>query len=1584
MRRQFLKLLSALLSVCLLISYTEGTGISADHGSNTDPAITIEREDITPDERIAFMESLQNNKISPNLIRNLYEYDKTNETDARFTALDSNLSQEMQTGMPTTGTAKVLVLTVEFNDMKFDQNMSVDLLEKNFFGEADEVSPNYPYESLSAFYKRSSYGKLDIQGDALTGCSLPNNRSYYDDNYTKLVTDTITYYDSTGVDFSEYDGNNDGVIDNIYFHFAGPSTEWGSTWWSYCSYEFLRSSFYVIDGAALGTVVMLHQTDPIIPIHETGHVLGLPDYYDYEDAGILFGGNGGSLTNDMMNNNSGDHNGFSKLLFGWIDDVRIVSGGEESISLRPLGEYGDVAIVFPEHDSMFSEYYLIEYTGSGNYDINRNISDNKVTDEGLRIFHVSAQLNDSNTAFLYDNTGAGVKLIEAVNRDHGSELSSSLFLPGQSLTPDTIPSSGGYDYSFDAFGTTEIRTVYSGVSVDDITIDEESCDFTAKILGKPSDPELTFEIDAENQPIANNVMDIVLKASGVFYDNGARPYIVIDDRNVDLKLYTTTFSRGKNRAKLMHWTDNEQDMLRPDTQYKIVIPQDSFIGENGALNDECEFYITTDGFLQTESSVKTSAGWASNIFVRDDGKLISPVIDTSNKEYKLIVDDINTFVSSEIELPVPDDEEITDGLIYDDNGIIKLYDGNFAWVRNVGRESDNNVYHITKFDLYGSILSDFTFSDRMGLFIPFEDGVLLYYRYDFDVVSNCVYIELSGTPAMYDIDTSVLSYSSKLGPSSFAVYPVDKHNFMIVENIKNYSESKAYIIDKAGNVKDSFVHGDIWNKTKYIKPFRLGVNDHVIFKPFSDVYDDYNNEHQRNILIASYKNGKLSSERKLFEGDRDIYSYDVNKTDFGYEVKVRYKIRNLKYGFSDVYPVIYFYNHDFDLIASFSAKTNDNDVLPVVIYKDDQDPMIVCMQEFERDYKAVVVFDVNDIDKPMPYFEIPVASDDFAINEENNIISGIVPGITTVGDIINSISVPDGVAIKVIRTATGIEAENEGAIKSYHVLKVTSADGRYSEYYSFDMPESVCSFNDIDLLNAILAVDLPMVNYDIDNDRQIAEEEMMLIRNLPLADNNISDLTGLEQARSLEYLYLRNNQISDSSKLNVLAGLKNLVLLELSNNQISDICVLDGMTNLRSLQYLFLNNNQISDISVLSNFTRLHTLGLSDNQISDISALSDLNKLEFLFLMNNQITDISPLTDLTLINELWLSGNQITDISVLNSMDSLVSLDISSNILDLSTGSPQKAVLDGLIARGVTVYDSGQQQITELRIDSLPFKLTYEQGESLDASGLVVTGIYSNGYEIDVTDYEITGYDPNVSGNQILTVSYQGRTDTFSVVVSAASYTVTFNTQGGSSVTGRMADHGSAITAPQVPSRSGYTFLGWYKESAGTNEWNFASDKVTSNITLYAKWRANAPENITSGTYTVNNSKLYVSKIKYETTVSAFISKIDEATHVRAYRGTDEITGSALIGTGLLFKIMDGDTVKKTYTAVVTGDINGDGKVTLTDFVQLKAHILGKSTLAGAFASAADLNGDGKITLTDFVKAKAHLLGKELIIPQEY
>jgi uncharacterized repeat protein (TIGR02543 family) len=77
----------------------------------------------------------------------------------------------------------------------------------------------------------------------------------------------------------------------------------------------------------------------------------------------------------------------------------------------------------------------------------------------------------------------------------------------------------------------------------------------------------------------------------------------------------------------------------------------------------------------------------------------------------------------------------------------------------------------------------------------------------------------------------------------------------------------------------------------------------------------------------------------------------------------------------------------------------------------------------------------------------------------------------------------------------------------------------------------------------------------------------------------------------------------------------------------------------------------------------------------------------------------------------------------------------------------------------------------------------------------------------------------------------------FSIVVSAGpSFTVTFNSQGGSAVASASAIPGTTITAPTPPDHPGYAFAGWYKEAACVNVWDFATDTVTSDITLYAKW----------------------------------------------------------------------------------------------------------------------------------------------------
>ena len=74
-------------------------------------------------------------------------------------------------------------------------------------------------------------------------------------------------------------------------------------------------------------------------------------------------------------------------------------------------------------------------------------------------------------------------------------------------------------------------------------------------------------------------------------------------------------------------------------------------------------------------------------------------------------------------------------------------------------------------------------------------------------------------------------------------------------------------------------------------------------------------------------------------------------------------------------------------------------------------------------------------------------------------------------------------------------------------------------------------------------------------------------------------------------------------------------------------------------------------------------------------------------------------------------------------------------------------------------------------------------------------------------------------------------------------FTVTFDVQGrGKTPAALTVPKGSLLTAAQTPPLefSGWEFGGWYKEAACTNRWNNASDKVTENTTLYAKWTKNS------------------------------------------------------------------------------------------------------------------------------------------------
>ncbi|MCD8049378.1 MAG: InlB B-repeat-containing protein, partial [Clostridia bacterium] len=68
-------------------------------------------------------------------------------------------------------------------------------------------------------------------------------------------------------------------------------------------------------------------------------------------------------------------------------------------------------------------------------------------------------------------------------------------------------------------------------------------------------------------------------------------------------------------------------------------------------------------------------------------------------------------------------------------------------------------------------------------------------------------------------------------------------------------------------------------------------------------------------------------------------------------------------------------------------------------------------------------------------------------------------------------------------------------------------------------------------------------------------------------------------------------------------------------------------------------------------------------------------------------------------------------------------------------------------------------------------------------------------------------------------------------------YTVTFNTNGGSTIGSVKVDKNDTLSEPEEPTKSGYEFAGWYTSAELTSEYDFDA-KVTENFTLYAKWTA--------------------------------------------------------------------------------------------------------------------------------------------------
>jgi uncharacterized repeat protein (TIGR02543 family) len=196
--------------------------------------------------------------------------------------------------------------------------------------------------------------------------------------------------------------------------------------------------------------------------------------------------------------------------------------------------------------------------------------------------------------------------------------------------------------------------------------------------------------------------------------------------------------------------------------------------------------------------------------------------------------------------------------------------------------------------------------------------------------------------------------------------------------------------------------------------------------------------------------------------------------------------------------------------------------------------------------------------------------------------------------------------------------------------------------------------------------------------------------------------------------------------------------------------------------------------------------------------------------------------------------------------------------------------------------------------------------------GEVVSGANDSTYTVDKDEFESTAYTCYVTasdGTLTSQVAVNVRDKSVAEGDKSETCTVTFEMNGHGTQIERLIGvlSGSKITEPTTPTSTGHTFRGWYKNSERTIAWDFEADKVTENMTLYARWSLNSP------TVTVTKNETDGS---HEFTVNPTnaASEIESITYT--YRWTKN--GTVIDGvTGGNYTITDDDYETSTYRCYV-------------------------------------------------------------------
>ncbi len=345
----------------------------------------------------------------------------------------------------TVGTARVLVLLIEFTDVVHDPAHDGTSFDR-FFNDATPGA-----HSMRAYYAEASYGALAIDATIIpTWFASNHTMAYYGkdaaggvDNANgpiyNLVTEAVRAADPL-VNFSAFDADKDGVVDHLMIVHAGEGQEnhANQTDLIWSQYWAVVSPSLVVDGVQVYGYTMISEDSPLgVPVHEFGHDLGLPDLYDTDyssdGAGVWDVMSEGPWNGAPRGSSPAMFSAWSKIRLGWLTPT---PGPFDFLADAPIPAIETHAFAYrlSVPGSTF-EYFLIENREPIDFDA-------ALPAHGLLIWHVddSQQDNTNDMHRLLDLEEAD----EGVNGDHPTDAGDPWHNTIVGFGPDTNPSSTTY------------------------------------------------------------------------------------------------------------------------------------------------------------------------------------------------------------------------------------------------------------------------------------------------------------------------------------------------------------------------------------------------------------------------------------------------------------------------------------------------------------------------------------------------------------------------------------------------------------------------------------------------------------------------------------------------------------------------------------------------------------------------------------------------------------------------------------------------------------------------------------------------------------------------------------------------------------------------------------------------------------------------------------------------------------------------------------------------------------------------------------------------------------------------------------